>query len=359
MGASEPEVKKYFYDRVFPDPGPEDSLQLCERQPMARSMVPNASSKLKVSTPVPDLLYGYNRSQGFRQQQTQLISMGSEMMGTNQPRSLIYPFFLVEFKGDGGMMWVATNQCLGGAATCVSIAERLNDHLRNCNSNEIRVVDSAAFSIAMNHAYAQVYISWRHGESEYNMAQIRSFLLQDPEHYIDFRRMVRNILDWGRDERLTDIRTSLDKLLEEGRKQTSAAAKYRQPPLDNSGANGSKKPRPSSRSDGGRSKRGQGQGDGASDSSHWESASATSREAFEGVWTPQPQISSINNAGYATRAGWQPVLAPQESRDYQLQGKGQAVSASFTSFPGPQGAFASSGFDPPESHEAASKESVG
>ena len=45
-------------------------------------------------------------------------------------QGLVYPFFVIEFKADGpggsGSMWVATNQCLGGSASCVKIAERLN-----------------------------------------------------------------------------------------------------------------------------------------------------------------------------------------------------------------------------------------
>lgn len=34
------------------------------------------------------------------------------------------------------MLWVATSQCLGGSASCVNIAERLNDRLRQCKSSE-------------------------------------------------------------------------------------------------------------------------------------------------------------------------------------------------------------------------------
>ncbi|PHH87840.1 hypothetical protein CDD83_8327 [Cordyceps sp. RAO-2017] len=29
---------------------------------------------------------------------------------------------------------------------------------------------------------------------------VRSFLLQDPDHFLEFGKYVRNILDWGRDE---------------------------------------------------------------------------------------------------------------------------------------------------------------
>ncbi len=227
MGTGEPEVEDYFRSKIFPKPGPSDSLKRNDRQPMAKHTVPSTGSKLKVSTPVPDMLYGYSRHGAFPQQQTQLISTGTEMVATNQVQSLIYPFFVIEFKGDGGRMWVATNQCLGGAATCVSIAERLNDQLKKCNNDEIQPIDNVAFSIAMNGSEARLYISWKHNEVDYYMANVKSFLLQDAKHYIEFRKFVRNIIDWRKDRRLNEIRASIDKLLEESTKRTSSAAKSR------------------------------------------------------------------------------------------------------------------------------------
>jgi hypothetical protein len=128
---------------------------------MAKHAVPNVASKLKVSTPVPDMLYGYNRIGAFPQQQAQLLSMGNEMVANTQ--DLMYPFFVIEFKADGpggsGSMWVATNQCLGGSASCVNIAERLNRQLRQCKSEKVQPIDSAAFSIAMNGTEARLYVS--------------------------------------------------------------------------------------------------------------------------------------------------------------------------------------------------------
>lgn len=76
------------------------------------------------------------------------------------------------------------------------------------------------------------------------MANVKSFLLQEPEHYIEFRKYVRNIIDWGKDKRLKEIRDSLDSLLEESRMGVSEAAKSRQPPSDGSETS-SKKHKPS------------------------------------------------------------------------------------------------------------------
>ncbi|OAA64239.1 hypothetical protein SPI_02886 [Niveomyces insectorum RCEF 264] len=227
-GLDEPKVEKYFQSTIFYDPEEGDSLERSDRQPMSRHAVPNAGLQFKVSKPVPDMLYGYSRHHAFPQQQTQLISMGSEPMANTQ--GLIYPFFVIEFKGNGGDLWVATNQCLGGSASCVNLAERLNRQLKACKSSKVKPIDSTAFSIAMNGTEARLYVSWKHSDLDYYIQKVDSFLLQKPHDYIEFRKHVRNVIDWGKDTRLKEIRESLDTLLEESRKRTSEAAKSRPPP---------------------------------------------------------------------------------------------------------------------------------
>jgi hypothetical protein len=244
MGTAEPAVENYFKANIFPDPERSDSLKRIDKNPLVKHAVPNTGSKLKVSTPCPDMVYGYNRLGAFPQQQAQLRSMGTEMVANTQ--GLMYPFFVIEFKADGpggsGSLWVATNQCLGGSTSCVNIAETLNRRLRQCKSKKIQPINSAAFSIAMNGTEARLYISWKSDGLDYYMRKVKSFLLQEPEQYIEFRKYVLNIIDWGRDKRLTQIRKSLEDLLEEGR-ETSEAAKS---PSDDSASSSSRKRRASS-----------------------------------------------------------------------------------------------------------------
>lgn len=78
------------------------------------------------------------------------------------------------------------------------------------------------------------------------MANVKSFLLQDPGHFIEFRKHVPNIIDWGKDKRLKEIRDSLNTLLEETRKRASEAAKSRQPPSDGSATSRGKRHKSSS-----------------------------------------------------------------------------------------------------------------
>ncbi|KAF4450195.1 hypothetical protein F53441_6629 [Fusarium austroafricanum] len=210
MGATAQEVENYFHARIFPGGEPGDSLKRSDRQPMAKHTTPNTGSGFKVSTPVPDMLYGYQEEAFARQQQTQLISVGTEMMANDQ--ALIYPFFVIEFQGEGpcgpANLWVATNQCPGGSASCINTVENFNRRLRQCKSL-ICPIDSAAFSIAMNGTEARLYISWKQSEVDYYTANVQNFLLQNPEQYLKFRKYVHNIIDWGRGGRLEGFASPL------------------------------------------------------------------------------------------------------------------------------------------------------
>ncbi|KAL8383703.1 hypothetical protein RB595_010756 [Gaeumannomyces hyphopodioides] len=235
MGAPEPEVEEYFRTHVFPAADSSDKLQRNCRLPMAKHTVPISGSEHKISTPMPDILYGYNRRGAFTRQEARLISTRTRMDANS--RGLAFPFFVVEFKGDGDRLSVATNQCLGASASCVNIAERFSRQLNNCDSGEIQPIDTAAFSVAMNGTVAKLYISWKQDELSYYMANFRNFALQDAEQYREFRKIVRNIVDWGKTERLKQIRDLVDSLLEEGEQQASRAAKPRPSLSGDSAAN--------------------------------------------------------------------------------------------------------------------------
>jgi hypothetical protein len=186
-----------------------------------------------VSLPIPDVLYGYN-DKAFPNQQFQVHSLRDKM--TAFKLGLIYPFLVAELKGftatniAGGGLNVAVNQCLGGAASCVNIAERLNSQLRECRDN-VPLINSAIFSIAMNSTTADLYVSWKHNESYY-MQLVKPFALRDTESYLSFCTAVNHIIDWGKNERLTEIQNAFDSLFEDQRRRISEVAKSRSPPLD-------------------------------------------------------------------------------------------------------------------------------
>ena len=101
--------------------------------------------------------------------------------------------------------------------------QKLNRRVKQCTNDTVHPINSAAFSIAIRCTEARVYVSWKQNE-DYHTADVDSFLLQVPEHYIKFYKYVHNILDWGKGEHLEGIRKSLDFLQTEKESQEEALA---------------------------------------------------------------------------------------------------------------------------------------
>ncbi|KAJ2898903.1 uncharacterized protein MKZ38_003587 [Zalerion maritima] len=106
--------------------------------------------------------------------------------------------------------------------------------------------------------------------------------------------LVRNILDWGKDIYLMQIRDALDIILEENRKKAAEYAKSRQPPSDGS-ATTTKHKSLSSRRNSSRSNTVQGPSAGASAAYlEWDE---TSQHAHEELSCPPQQLQSFVDTG--------------------------------------------------------------
>ncbi|KAF1960523.1 hypothetical protein CC80DRAFT_513381 [Byssothecium circinans] len=138
-------------------------------------------------------------------------------------QGLRFPFFAIEFKAAGGSrgdLWVATNQCAGASSACLNAVDRLNTLLQKTGSEQR--VDNLSYSIAVDNSTAQLYISWKEANLNYYLQRVDAFLLSCPEHFREFRKQVRNILDWGKDTRLPQIKDALDIILDENRKKLAS-----------------------------------------------------------------------------------------------------------------------------------------
>ncbi|RSL71559.1 hypothetical protein CEP54_001361 [Fusarium duplospermum] len=182
-GAGEPTVEQYFQNNLVPQTPRNDPLKRSDKAPFQRHAVPNTGTQYRVSNPTPDVTSGYSLSAFSTAQKMQLGKTPNMEM---DPQAM------------------------------------------ECRRQEVRQIDSASFSIAMNGTEARLFISWKQ-QDLFNVQKVRSFALQEPDHFIEFRKYVRNIIDWGRDERLRSIQAALDTLIEEGRKV--ATLKCRPPPL--------------------------------------------------------------------------------------------------------------------------------
>ncbi|KAI1124329.1 hypothetical protein F5Y10DRAFT_269245 [Nemania abortiva] len=226
--AKETEVEVYFKSDLFNLHKPESEfLQRSDRLPMANSAIPRRKGARPVSKPIPDMLYGY-RTLAFSEKHTQHphpeIPLPKGILPpANSTNRLVYPFFAIDFKGEDGSLYVATNQCLGSSSSCVKLAETLNCQLSKCikTNPEVNLINSAAFSLAMNGTEARLFVSWKHNERDYYMRKVRTFAVQEPDQYLEFYKYVRNIVDWGMNKRLLSICTAWDILLLESRKRAA------------------------------------------------------------------------------------------------------------------------------------------
>ncbi|KAI1358143.1 hypothetical protein F5Y08DRAFT_351173 [Xylaria arbuscula] len=174
-----------------------------KRLPMLSEAVPNVSEK-RLITPTPNLLSGYHNS-AF-EDDIQLLALERVANG----KDLLYPFLAIHFVGEKGNMWNATNQCLGALATSTNLVEQLNIRLLQSGRPQCNLINSTTWGLAMNGAEARLFVCWKQGE----MFQIRTV------QCIHFRgsslhtlwHFVENILKWGTDERLEEIRGGLKEL---------------------------------------------------------------------------------------------------------------------------------------------------
>lgn len=313
-GCDEAQVTKFLDDTVFPDPdvdatyGRLAGLGSAKSSLISSHLLPNnPESPFRVSGPKPDLLYGYSgalKDGAFTQPQflaqTRLHPQNARSAEATT-QGLRFPFFAIEFKAAGGTrgdLWVATNQCAGASSACLAAVDQLNTSLRDHQS--VQRVDNLSYCIAVDNNTAQLYISWQEDGLNYYLQRVDAFLLSKPEDFKSFRKQVRNILDWGKDTRLTQIRGALDIILEENRKNAAEHAKSRQPPSGGSATTSSKKKRKSSSScTSSRSNSVQGLSGGANGAySEWDET--TSQHANEELSCPPQQSNAQPGSSVAT-----------------------------------------------------------
>ncbi|EPE04167.1 hypothetical protein F503_04682 [Ophiostoma piceae UAMH 11346] len=205
--SDESEIETYLNGILFPSSrsAPGSVLYQLYRQVMGKHAVPHVSGRddIRVSTPVPDLLCGYKRMAAFAEQAIQLDDLGPEP--SSHKADMIYPFFVVEFKGTSGNMWVATNQCIGGSVSCTNMVSRLGERAPD------HKVNNASFSIAINGTEARLHVTWKEGTNFY-MQKVDGFLLQNPSMFSLLHQYIDNIMDWGLGVRLQSIQDALNTL---------------------------------------------------------------------------------------------------------------------------------------------------
>ncbi|CAK7213705.1 hypothetical protein SBRCBS47491_001896 [Sporothrix bragantina] len=225
-------VEDYYRKDLFALPSSAGSpLRAYGRVPMHQKAVPllrisdDSEDPLQpFRAPVPSLMFGYNSSMAFpeRDHQLRLSKMRDNVAATETMTTLLLPFFVVEFRGGDGDMLEIANACMASAATCVNMVEKLNRlvraYHRQDEDGDAPIVESASFSVATTGEQLRMYVTWTDVDdnmvTHYETQHIGSFLLSNGRNYTELRRMIRNIIDWGKVERLQAIKRALDFLVQ-------------------------------------------------------------------------------------------------------------------------------------------------
>ncbi|KAA6408220.1 MAG: hypothetical protein FRX48_07962 [Lasallia pustulata] len=172
---------------------------------------------LPLPKPKPDVAFGYSESAFTRGQDgtIDILTDQSERSYAKPNKNLRLPFFDVEFKSqaNGGSHFIAANQ----AANAGSIALQGNLELirRGFSVDNLDHNEPQFFSLSMDHKFAQINVHWLgidadDGQFSFHVEDLSAYRLNELDDLRAFQRAVKNILDYGVDERLQTLCEALN-----------------------------------------------------------------------------------------------------------------------------------------------------
>lgn len=172
---------------------------------------------LPLPRPKPDLTFGYSQA-AFNRKQLTTIDLLLDQAGRSYAlpdKKLRFPFLAVEFKSQAkmGTHFTAMNQ----AANAGSIATNgvLELMRRSPDEEHLTSDEPQFFSLSMDHASACVNVHWlcadaEEGRFSFHVEGLSKHFLDDEDGIRAVRRAVRNIMDYGAEERLKTLCRALD-----------------------------------------------------------------------------------------------------------------------------------------------------
>ncbi|RSL86125.1 hypothetical protein CEP51_002968 [Fusarium floridanum] len=193
-------------------PGEQSLLHNVSGELIYHHLMRRIDSRFTIQAPAPDVMYGYQEAALRRPDGIPSWVIDD---GKATESILFYPFLTVQMQGHGlgsdGCMHRATNECMIASSICVRMLDKLNQRLAvRQRGDTFTMVNSAAFSIAMNGAVARIYVTFAFDETRDHVYKVDSFVLENPSHYRKFHRFIQSIIDWGKNERLREIRDAIE-----------------------------------------------------------------------------------------------------------------------------------------------------
>jgi hypothetical protein len=175
------------------------------------------TNPLPLPRPKPDLAFGYSEA-AFTEKQLMTIDLLIDQSGRSYAvpdQKLRFPFLDSEFKSQAknGTQYVATNQVTGAGA--VALNGNMELIQRSFGAGSFDFDEPQFFSVTMDHEYARINVHWlswgvQDGPFSFHMEGLSKHFLDDPIGIRALVRAVKNVLNYGSDERLRKLCEALD-----------------------------------------------------------------------------------------------------------------------------------------------------
>lgn len=172
---------------------------------------------LPLPRPKPDLAFGYSKT-AFDRKQLMAIDLLMDRFGRSYAvpdRKIRFPFLDIEFKSQAknGTHFIATNQVANAGSIAMNGSLELIRRIlgeKNLDLNEPQF-----FSLSMDHASACLNVHWVSisadvGQFSFHVEGLSKYFLDNVDSLRAVRRAVKNILDYGVNDRLRRLCKALD-----------------------------------------------------------------------------------------------------------------------------------------------------
>ena len=176
------------------------------------------TNPLPLPKPRPDLAFGYSETAFTRNQLGTIDLLIDDQFGRSYAtpdKKLRFPFLDIDFKSQAknGTHYIATNQVAGTGA--LALNANLELMRRSSKGEKLDYSEPQFFSIIMDHDLARINVHWVGAPTEdgrhcFHVEGLSKHLLDDVNGLRAVRRAVKNILDYGSDERLRKLCEVLD-----------------------------------------------------------------------------------------------------------------------------------------------------
>ena len=161
----------------------------------------------------------------FTDSQLDTVHLLTDQLGRSYAmpyNELYFPFIVMEFKSQakGGTHYVAANQAAAAGAIISNGVVELTRRGGSVGLDSLDYNEPQLFSLSMDDSNVCIYVHWlamKSGQFSFHVERLSQHDLRDLDGLRAIQRIVKNILDWGQNERLIMICKQLDSYREKSK----------------------------------------------------------------------------------------------------------------------------------------------